>query len=97
MPTNRDQTRFTAYFEGRVQGVGFRYSVERLSSDYDVTGFVRNEHDRSVTLLAEGKHDELIRFLNAVKTSHVGRYVNGITLRWGKASNDFQSFSVTYL
>ena len=38
-----------------MQGVGFRYAVERLARRFPVTGFVKNLSDRRVELVAEGK------------------------------------------
>ncbi len=96
MSSATDQKRLTAYFVGRVQGVGFRYTVERLSRSFDITGFVRNEHDGSVTVLAEGQHSVLNRFLQAIKTSQLGRNIKAVTLRWDEPSEEFEHFSVTY-
>ena len=39
---------------GRVQGVGFRYTVRSLAVGFDVTGFVRNLPDGRVHLVVEG-------------------------------------------
>ncbi|MFT8592599.1 MAG: acylphosphatase [Bifidobacterium sp.] len=39
---------------GRVQGVGFRYSAVRVAKRVQVTGWVRNERDGSVTVEAQG-------------------------------------------
>ena len=39
---------------GRVQGVGFRWFVERAASRYGVRGYVRNLQDGSVEVLAQG-------------------------------------------
>ena len=38
---------------GRVQGVGFRYTARQLAHKYDVTGWVKNEYDGSVTLVLQ--------------------------------------------
>jgi acylphosphatase len=44
---------------GRVQGVGFRWFVEREAHILGITGWVRNNHDGSVELLAQGTRDQL--------------------------------------
>jgi acylphosphatase len=50
-------------FEGRVQGVGFRYTVKDLARGFDVCGFVKNLDDGSVELQVMGEADELDAFL----------------------------------
>jgi acylphosphatase len=44
---------------GRVQGVGFRYFVQRSAEDLGITGWVRNTDDGAVELLAMGSADQL--------------------------------------
>jgi len=44
---------------GRVQGVGFRWFVEREAHMLGIAGWVRNNHDGTVELLAQGTRDQL--------------------------------------
>jgi acylphosphatase len=44
---------------GRVQGVGFRWFVEREAQMLGIAGWVRNNHDGSVEVLAQGTRDQL--------------------------------------
>src|SRR4051794_28186803 len=44
---------------GRVQGVGFRWFVEREASTLGIIGWVRNNFDGSVEVLASGTREQL--------------------------------------
>ena len=43
------------WFEGHVQGVGFRYQTVSVAKGFDVTGYVQNMVDGRVHLYAEGR------------------------------------------
>ncbi len=45
---------------GRVQGVGFRWFVEREAHILGIAGWVRNNHDGSVEVQAQGTRDQLL-------------------------------------
>jgi acylphosphatase len=42
------------FYSGRVQGVGFRYTAQRIARSFAVTGWVRNLPDGRVELIVEG-------------------------------------------
>ena len=44
---------------GRVQGVGFRYFVERAAAELNVDGYVRNLDDGRVEVYAIGAEEKL--------------------------------------
>jgi len=56
-------------YRGRVQGVGFRYTVRSIAARFLVAGWVRNLDDGTVELVAEADAGELARFLDAVAES----------------------------
>jgi acylphosphatase len=39
---------------GHVQGVGFRYAMERKAAELDIHGWVRNRRDRNVEAVIQG-------------------------------------------
>jgi acylphosphatase len=47
------------FVRGRVQGVGFRWFVEREAHILAIAGWVRNNHDGSVEVHAQGTRDQL--------------------------------------
>jgi acylphosphatase len=62
MPSTKDQPASQArryLVRGRVQGVGFRWFVEREAHILKITGWVRNNPDASVEVLAIGTRDQL--------------------------------------
>ena len=60
--------RLRILYQGRVQGVGFRFTCQRLSSSYPVVGYVRNLPDGGVELVADGDAVAVHGFLTAVES-----------------------------
>ena len=58
--------------KGRVQGVGFRYTVQGLAQRYPVSGYVKNLLDGQVELVAEGEALDVERFLESVSERMTG-------------------------
>lgn len=60
--------------EGRVQGVGYRYTVCRIADDVGVTGWVRNLSDGRVRVLCEGTPAQVWEFSERIRI--VGELIN---------------------
>lgn len=58
---------------GLVQGVGFRWTVQRVARSLGITGSVRNRTDGSVEIKAHGAPDALDRLHGALRTRMPGR------------------------
>lgn len=72
-------------YEGRVQGVGFRYSTKMVARGFEVSGWVRNLADGRVEMAAEGARQEIDDFLEAIRESHLGGLIHHEEATWGAA------------
>lgn len=63
------------FYTGRVQGVGFRFSVKQLAKGFEVTGWVRNLPDGRVELQVLGGEAEVGEFLQEIQDSHLGGFI----------------------
>lgn len=83
------------FFSGMVQGVGFRYTTQRIAVRYQVTGFVENLADGRVHLVVEGTAEEIDRFINEIYQT-MGGYIRSSEARTGPATQKFQRFFIRY-
>ncbi len=63
------------FYEGNVQGVGFRWSVRQVAKGFDITGSVRNLPDGRVELQAAGEEEEVRAFLEAILNSELRAHI----------------------
>jgi acylphosphatase len=89
------QIRAEVFFSGRVQGVGFRYTVRNVASSFDVTGFVKNLPDGRVQLIAEGTADVVDRFVEAVAEA-MGGFIRETQMQQSAATGTFSTFDVAF-
>ena len=89
-----DQRREVCYC-GRVQGIGFRYTVRSLAKRFVVTGFVRNLPDGRVELVAEGSRSQIRMFLDTVR-SEMGNYVTDVQEKDLPATGQFRGFDIRF-
>src|SRR6266436_7261711 len=59
------------FYEGHVQGVGFRFTVRHIAKGFDVTGWVRNLPDGRVELRVTGDEEEVRAFVDGVAQSEL--------------------------
>ncbi len=54
-------------FYGQIQGIGFRFRAETLAGKYNISGWVENNDNGSVTLAAEGVEENIESLINNLK------------------------------
>jgi acylphosphatase len=78
---------------GLVQGVGFRFFVQRASARHQVRGYVKNLPDGRVEALAEGDEKSVENFkhdLTAGPTYSNVEHIEEIVLEPGKLYSSFR-------
>lgn len=84
-----------AYFSGRVQGVGFRYSAKQIASGFDVTGWVKNLPDGRVELFVQAfDTDEVEAFLEDIQQSSLGSHIREREVSVVAAQGGLRGFNI---
>lgn len=83
------------HYSGHVQGVGFRFTTQRVAKQFAVDGYVRNLPDGRVQLVAEGERGELERFLQAVR-DRLEDHIDNVSDDTQAASGEFTGFVIRY-
>jgi len=64
--------------KGRVQGVGFRWFVQREASEIGLKGWVRNTDDGCVEVVAVGDAEDLAELKGALRKGSRGSRVDAV-------------------
>ena len=83
-----------AFFSGRVQGVGFRYTAKTVATGFEITGLVKNLPDGRVELVAEGAQAELEAFHAALHDAGLAGFIRDEQVIWADAKNEFRGFEI---
>ena len=63
------------HYEGKVQGVGFRYQAKLLAREFEVNGAVKNLPDGRVELEVAGAPEEVDGFLQSIRGSVLAGHI----------------------
>ena len=69
-------------FEGRVQGVGFRYTTKDIAKGFEICGTVKNLADGTVELEVMGEREEVEAFINEIaEESPLAHHIKGMHVK----------------
>ena len=82
---------------GHVQGVFFRYFVQRTAKNLELKGYVRNlASGNAVEVQAEGDKQQLDKLVEQLKIGPPGAWVKRVETNWSDYSGRFTNFSIRY-
>jgi acylphosphatase len=85
------------FYKGKVQGVGFRYTVKRIAGGFEVLGWVRNLPDGRVELQAMSEEsEELEAFLEEIENSSLGGNIKNVETHDIPAMTGVRGFSIIH-
>jgi acylphosphatase len=87
--------RLQCYYVGRVQGVGFRYTVKNIAMRHDINGYVRNLPDGRVELVMEGSDAEMEQVALAV-ARRMSDYIRNVERQNLPATGEFDQFTIKH-
>jgi acylphosphatase len=79
---------------GRVQGVGYRWQVQKVAIQYGSRGYVRNLSDGSVFILAEAEEYALEGFKLAIATGYYMARVDKIEVAKLDSAKKYHDFEI---
>lgn len=82
--------------EGRVQRVGFRIYAQKEAERLNLTGYIKNENDGSLSILIEGEEEKIKEFTEWTKSGPRGAWVKKMFFKWAKYTQEFTKFEIRY-
>ena len=86
-------TRLTAYVDGHVQGVGFRWWVCHRGDELGLSGTATNLDDGRVEIIAEGDEVSARELLSLLRGGGTPGKVTTVTEGWAPARGTLRGFT----
>jgi acylphosphatase len=84
----------TAIFRGRVQGVSFRYNVQKMAMNLELKGYAINLNDLSVEVKAVGEKKVLDDFILLILKNPGRAEIIKYDTKFSSPSVEYQDFSI---
>ncbi|MEY2976999.1 MAG: acylphosphatase [Prochlorotrichaceae cyanobacterium] len=88
LSSNPERVRVHLYISGKVQGVFYRASAERVASSWGLAGWVRNLPDGRVELVAEGDRPQVEALILWCREGPPEATVTAVELSWETPQQD---------
>jgi acylphosphatase len=88
-----EQARLTAWVEGRVQGVGFRWWARARALELGLVGWAENLEDGRVRVIAEGATTSCKQLLAQLEGGETPGRVIRVTHRWDEPKGGMSGFA----
>lgn len=88
------KTRAQITVTGLVQGVGFRWFVQKRATELNLEGFVKNLDDGNVYAEAEGEKTVIEALIEKIKKGPSFSRVKDVNVTWKDPENSLSDFSI---
>lgn len=82
--------------KGRVQGVGYRWFVQREANKLGLNGYVKNLYNGDVEIVAEGDRGRVEELIKQVKVGPHFSNVKDVVVEWRKYRGEYRSFTIEF-
>ena len=81
---------------GLVQGVGYRYFVQREANKLGLKGFVKNLYTGEVLTVVEGERVVVEEMINKLKIGPRNASVKSCRVDWQEPASEFLTFEIRF-
>lgn len=82
--------------KGLVQGVGFRWFVEREAKRLQLKGQVKNLPNGNVEIKVEGDENILKELIRTVRIGNSSSRVTGVDVEWCEFTGKYSTFQIRF-
>ncbi|RKZ30338.1 acylphosphatase [bacterium] len=90
------EKRYRAKIYGVVQGVGFRWFVQREARKKGIKGYVKNLGDGSVEVCAQGEPKNIQNFIDILKEGPPMSIVSKVEIEQIEPTDEFKDFEIRF-
>lgn len=88
--------RYYIVFQGRVQGVGFRYFCQFTAMTLSLTGYVRNMDNGMVEVEIQGDSEKFTKFITSISKGNRFVRVDDYSIKKIEINDNETSFKIKY-